>query len=198
MDYNVIHIKSLDIPVSSPKKDKDEATSAVTPVVETALMEGIEDHGDVPSILTDEPTEATPVIPVESSAETGKSKQKQSEHKEPWPDRFTAALTPFLSEEAVEQVKIMFLEGSEPPRVSDNGWGGRPARPSDADTAEASNVPEPTQEILGEYKGRRGKDRNNRGGRGGRGGRAGGRREDTRKVLSDVRLSCHVYYCTTT
>jgi len=200
LDYNVIHIKSLDIPESSPKKDKDKAgiteddhldvTAEVAPAPETTAMEGIEDHSDMASRKTDEPSETTPSASVEPSREKGKSKEKKSQPDEPWPDRFTVAFAPFLSKEAVTQMKTMFLEGPEPPRVSDSGWGGRPARPADTDMAESSNAPEPPEED----KGRRGKDRGGRSGRGGRGGKSGGRggragrREDTRKVLSDVRF----------
>ncbi|KIM90914.1 hypothetical protein PILCRDRAFT_58687 [Piloderma croceum F 1598] len=102
LDYNVIHIKSLDM----PKKEK---------------------------------TTTVPSITVETPREKGKSKEKKLEPDEPWPDRFTVALAPFLPEDAVAQVKAMFLEGPEPPRVSDSGWGGRPVKPAESDIAEASS-----------------------------------------------------------
>ena len=106
---------------------------------------------------------------------------------DPWPDRFSATLAPFLSEGAISQVKQLYLEGPEPPRVSDNGWGSRPARPEGT----ADIIPEPDQEEPAKIE--RGK-RGSRGGRGGSsrrgkpGGRDGGAREDNRKVFSDV---CH-------
>ena len=34
-------------------------------------------------------------------------------------------LSPFLPKEAVQQLKQLWLEGPEPPRISDNGWAGR-------------------------------------------------------------------------
>ena len=34
-------------------------------------------------------------------------------------------LSPFLPKEAVEKLKQLWLEGPEPPRISDNGWAGR-------------------------------------------------------------------------
>jgi tRNA pseudouridine13 synthase len=207
LDYNIIHIKSLDIPESLPKKNKDIIAATVGPemdgiaevvqVAETNIMEGIEDHGDAAFKSVNEPSEMTPSAAVGTSHGNDKSKKKTTGLSEPWPERFTTALAPFLSEEALLQVKTMFLEGPEPPRVSDSGWGGRPARASDADITEAPNVPEPIQEEPEQDKGRRGTDRGGRGGRGvrsgkggGRGGRANGRREDTRKVLSNVR--CHL------
>jgi tRNA pseudouridine13 synthase len=190
LDYNVIHIKSLDIPASSPNKGED--TTSATPVVKATAMEGIEDHDDIDPEPAGDPSDTTPSSTVETYPEKGKSKERKAELTKPWPDRFTTALTPFLSAEAIEHVKTMFLEGPEPPRVSDSGWRGRPARPPETDVPAGSSVPEPTQ--AEEDTGRRGKDRNGRGGKGGgRGGRAG-RREDNRKVLSNVRLLCLLYY----
>src|SRR6202021_114778 len=42
-----------------------------------------------------------------------------------WPERFDAILQPFLSQDAILELKKMYLEGPEPPRQSDKGWTGR-------------------------------------------------------------------------
>lgn len=112
---------------------------------------------------------------------------------EPWPERFTAVLAPFLSEEVISQVKNLYLEGPEPPFVSDGGWGGRKAKVADTDIGEGSSaLQSPAQELEPEKteRSKRGRDRGRggRSGRGGRGGRTGrpGEREDHRKILSDV------------
>lgn len=127
----------------------------------------------------------------ESTSESqNKGKGAKAEPTEPWPKTFDDALAPFLSEEAISQLKNMFLEGQEPPRISDSGWGARP--PMNNDNTEGSSAQNPSQEeppIEKQARGRRGRERGARGARGGgRGGRGGGQqREDTRKVLSNVR-----------
>jgi len=153
---------------------------------------GIESNVEIPPNENSEAANDT----VQNGREKGKD--KKSEPNERWPDHFNTVLTPFLSDEAIAQVKKMFLEGPEPPRVSDSGWGSRQPRTSEdvdaVEGAEASNVPEPSQGVPEkEQKGQRGKERGGKGGRGSRGGRGGGRggraggREDSRKVLSNVR-----------
>jgi tRNA pseudouridine13 synthase len=111
--------------------------------------------------------------------------------KVPWPDAVTTRLTPFLSSEKIEEVKKMFLEGPNPPFVSDAGWAGRlAAKASESGVSDASAVKEGA-ELRKEDQGKkesnkRGRDRGNRGGRGGRGGKP--LREDHRKVLSEARI----------
>lgn len=135
-----------------------------------------------------------------STAEEGTSQEPapQPSHSEPWPEHFTTALAFFLSNEAIEQVMQLYLEGPDPPRVSDSGWGGRVARATVQEDTNNIN-PEPTLEEPEKTKdGKRGRDRagrnsrGERGSRGGRGGRAGGDR-DHRKVLSDVCVSPCLY-----
>ncbi|KAJ7781116.1 pseudouridine synthase [Mycena metata] len=164
-DGNVVHLKSLE----KPQAPKGEATSAATVSTDVVMEDGEK--------TTDKP------------ADKGKAKTAD----EPWPEHFNTRLSEFLSEDAILKLKEMYLEGPEPPRVSDSGWGSRPA-PGTASTEPAA---EPELE-------KRGKDRGGHGGRGGRGGRGGGRggrpaaREDHRKVLSnpiqskDIRTSLHV------
>jgi tRNA pseudouridine13 synthase len=134
-----------------------------------------------------------PELGTEASAEAldkahgEKSKQASTV---PWPDSFTTRLAPFLSTEKIEEVKKLFLEGPEPPFVSDAGWSGRLA--GKANESDASGSME-SAETRKEDEGKRGSSRRGRG-RGGRGGRGGKSiREDHRKVTSEVRsLPAHV------
>jgi tRNA pseudouridine13 synthase len=102
-----------------------------------------------------------------------------------WQDHFDIELKAFLSDDAIVHLKEMYLQGRDPPRVSDNGWASRKVKSEEAET------PEPPEEPQANDK--KGKGRDRRGGRGGKGGRGGGRvgrnePEDSRKVVSDVRI----------
>ena len=96
-----------------------------------------------------------------------------------WSEDFTAVLGKFLSPLVMDKLKQMYEEGPEPPFVSDSGWGGRQVK------QEESEIPDgPPAETTS----KRGRGR----GRGGRGGRGrdrnahAGRREDGRRVITDV------------
>ncbi|KAG1755584.1 tRNA pseudouridine synthase D [Suillus lakei] len=123
------------------------------------------------------------------SLDMPESSSKKGKADTPWNDRFTDKLTPYLSEASINQLKMMFLEGREPPRLTDSGWGGRVTKTTEDEEVDVSQS---------EDTGKRGKNRGGRGGRGdrgdrggrggrgrGRGGRQGGEREDNRKVLSE-------------
>ena len=117
---------------------------------------------------------------------------KQASSAASWPDSFTTRLAPFLSIEKVEEVKKMFLEGPEPPFVSDAGWSGRLAAKVDESGVSVSmDIDETGNEDEGKKGGsKRGRDRGGRGGRGrgrGRGGKPA--RADHRKVISEVGAS---------
>ena len=119
---------------------------------------------------------------------------KQASSTEPWPDSFTTRLSPFLSTKEIEEVKNMFLEGPEPPFVSDTGWSGRQAAKAKESGGSGSMDGEENVETRKENGGKRGSSKRGRD-RGGRGGRGGGKpiREDHRKVASEVRaLSAHI------
>ncbi|KAH9077316.1 tRNA pseudouridine synthase D [Lactarius deliciosus] len=111
----------------------------------------------------------------------------------PWPDVFTTRLAPFLSAEQIEGIKKMFLEGPNPPFVSDAGWTGRlTSKTNDSSISDSGAVGEDadTNSRKQDEAMKRG-GRRDRGGRGGRGGRRGGRPvvEDHRKVISDPIVS---------
>ncbi|KAG6869284.1 hypothetical protein C0993_000037 [Termitomyces sp. T159_Od127] len=180
-DSNVIHLKSIDKP--EPSK-KESATKPETKMEKT-------DGEDVIMQETEEMTKGSEIEEVkeelvseEASLPVTNAKGTAKEV-EPWPQHLTTALSSFLSESTIADIKKMYLEGPEPPRISDNGWAGRPAR-SESTSDEVNVIPEPVQEEPEKAeKGKRGRDRGRGGGRGGsRGGRGGGR-EDTRRVLSD-------------
>jgi tRNA pseudouridine13 synthase len=194
LDHNVVHVKSLDMPESSHKKEKYTTVATdgmeldskmdVEPVAQDTTVEVTQEDDGVSSKTVYGNFEATSSATVGARHDKGKAK----EIAEPWPGRFSVALAPFLSEDKITKVKTMLLEGPEPPRVSDSGWGGRTATPSETRSAIA---PGPMQEESEQDKRRR---KNDRGGRGARGGRDVGRREDNRKVVSDVRISWLVYF----
>ena len=182
LDGRVIHLNSLEKPESA-KKDASETTTVVasssTVPDEDVKMDGT---GDATEHLVHESTKkedpATTSVPesLKVSASDGS-----------WHEHFNIALLPFLSEEAILQVKNMYLEGREPPRVSDAGWAGRSA-PSASDR-DGEAVSEGTVIVPDEREGNgRGGSRGKRG-RGGRGGRGGASRVDHRKVLSNVSLA---------
>jgi tRNA pseudouridine13 synthase len=163
---------------TEPHTNQDE-DSAVKPEVKSA--------GDDNEIKT----------PTTTNEKTQADTKQTEDSNEPWPERFTTALKPFLSDDTIEKLKSLYLEGPEPPFVSDAGWAGRKSGDTEDTTEDASaEVAEP--EEPSSSRGGRGRGRGGRGGRGARGGRGGKggrpeRRPDNRKVLSDVRvLSCFI------
>jgi tRNA pseudouridine13 synthase len=175
-DSNVVHIKSLGIPVPPEKKAKDAGepaseVNADAPSGEPSVKEGTEAELGAEGVAV-----ALDKIP-----------SKQASSTVPWPDLFTTRLAPFLSTEKIEDVKNLFLEGPEPPFVSDAGWSGRQAVRADESGTSGSMDIKDGIETRKEDKGKRGNSTRGRGrsGRGGRGGKS--LREDHRKVTSEVR-----------
>ncbi|GBE79670.1 pseudouridine synthase [Sparassis latifolia] len=197
LESQVIHLKSLGKPESSPKSKSDaKVTEPLSPEASTSsagprsVSNGSAIKSEAAEVATDEetipPNKDIPAAATEDIGETESTSQDQDS----LPERITKALSPFLSEEAIIRVRELYQEGPEPPFVSDSGWGGRQAKQSN-DEEKPENVEMPTelqQEESGRSgRGRRGRDRGGRSGRGGRGGRGGGRggREDHRRVLTD-------------
>ena len=170
--------KAKDV-VKTPSETNMDAPSGELPEIpESAEAE----------LATDTSARALDTAPGDSTEQASSSVPKM-----PWPDLFTTRLAPFLSAEKIEEIKRMFLEGRNPPFVSDAGWAGRQG----AKTSESGvpTVEEGVESTTGDERkkgsSKRGRDRGGRGGLGGRGGR-GGRggkpvREDHRKVRSEVR-----------
>jgi tRNA pseudouridine13 synthase len=189
-DSNVVHVKSLGMPAPPEKKTKNVGEP------------GSEVNADAPEpIVKEGGTEAelgTETLPEILDKASGESSKQVSSTK-PWPDSFTTRLSPFLSTEKIEEVKKMFLEGPEPPFVSDTGWSGRQAAKATESGGSSSIKVEENVEMREENGGKRGSSKRGRD-RGGR-GRGGGRsvREDRRKVTSEVRaLLAHIIYLTLT
>lgn len=201
LDGNVVRLKSLAKPQSSAKKPADpEETPTTEPRQDTSSAQApIAKDGDA-VVSTSEPvippaedsTDAQQKTEPAAPADTQPS-EETIEDDSPWPEKFTARLSQYLSPEHVERVKALYLEGRDPPFVSDSGWGGRQARSANGEAGGAEAVGESDQAEGSESReksGRGGRDRD-RGGRGKRGGRGGGRggragvREDHRKVVSE-------------
>lgn len=185
-DSNVVHIKSLGIPEAPTKKAKGvgETVSEVNADVTSGVPSVIQESAEA-ELGAKAPIEAVDTIHGDSSAQTSTTV--------PWPDSFSTRLAPFLSTEKMEEIKQMFLEGPEPPFVSDAGWSGRPTAKANESSASGSMDIKDTIETKGGDGGRKGSNKRgrDRGGRGGRGGKAV--REDHRKVISEVRaLPLHV------
>ena len=181
-DSNVVHIKSLGIPVLPEKKAKDVGVPASDVNADASSGEPSVKGGTETELRTEMAAEALGKVPSEQASSTV-----------PWPDSFTTRLSPFLSTEKIEDVKKLFLEGPEPPFVSDAGWSGRQTTKADESGTSGSMDLKEGVETRKEDGGRRGSSARGRG-RGGRGGRGGkSLREDHRKVTSEVRaLLAHV------
>ncbi|KAH7887645.1 tRNA pseudouridine synthase D [Phlebopus sp. FC_14] len=187
LDHQVVHIKSLDKPASSPKKEK---TSEITPE-QTSTDGPLPAASGGPSTQADAgPSESSKVtLPEAPSALSGNDEATLNDEVV-WDDQFVKLLSPFLSETSVAQLKEMYLEGPEPLRVSDSGWGGRVAKGSDNNEPAERGKQGTSQTLESDTRSssarNRGKDRNTRRGRGGRqSGRSQVEREDNRKVLSE-------------
>jgi hypothetical protein len=169
-DGNVIHLKTLEKPKSSKEEPASEPIAVDSTPDSTAAPEQVQ------SEAANTPTDAS-------------TTDVKSVEAEPWPASFDEKLKPFLSDESREKLKNMFLEGPEPPLVSDGGWAGRAAKTSNGD-GEPTPAVEPAPEAPSSSNGRGGRGGRGSRGRGGRGGgRGGGRpgaREDHRKVISEV------------
>jgi len=104
-----------------------------------------------------------------------------------WSDNFTTTLEKFFTPPVMDRLKRMYEQGPEPPFVSDSGWGGRQAKQEESEITE-----EPPVEMA--PKGGRGGGRGGRGGRGRDRGSRAGKREDNRRVFTEVcTLSFHIH-----
>lgn len=202
LDGEVIHIQSLELPQSENKSaEAGEETKTKVEVLENASNS----QGSGPALSTEEKMDVSPdqVQPEEKTEkQVVEPEAEEEETSDPWPESFTTSLTPYLSETLIQQLKQMYLEGPEPPFVSDNGWGNRTAPDSESATIaapeeneekDAEDVSSTTRNDGGRRGrgGRRGQDRGR--GRGRDRGRRSGRnqREDKRRVISEV---CSKYF----
>ena len=192
LDGKVIHLKSLEKPESAKKAASVTTTQAISSL--SVLDEDIKmDDGNETEHPVQETTKKE--APITSAPNHEAESFKNSANDGSWHDHFNVALSPFLSKEAIFQVKNMYLEGREPPRVSDAGWAGRSALSAGDREEEAVSDATAIVPVLDERQGNsRGGSRGKRGGRGGR-GRGGASRMDHRKVLSNVSLASKFLIC---
>lgn len=97
-----------------------------------------------------------------------------------WQEHFTTTLTPFLDEDRIEQLQGMYLQGQNPPRVSDSGWDRRKASSLDEEkkqSVEQGDTPSKVEHT------------NKRGGKNRKFEFQGTKVVDDRKVISEVLVS---------
>ncbi|KAL5487840.1 PUS7 [Sanghuangporus weigelae] len=192
LNGEVIHIQSLEVPSSETKKQTavDEGSSGRTVHQDTAPMGQPGDEAVEAPMAQAEEKKGSGAPVTEEQCVKGKVVPKPEDVKsEPWPESYNSSLSPYLSESLISQLKQMYLEGSEPPLVSDSGWAGRQQKSLESGNDGASNDKEGNEEAVAEVKAssknQRGKRGRDRGGRGRGGGGRNGDRTDTRKVISD-------------
>ncbi|KAF8138435.1 tRNA pseudouridine synthase D [Boletus edulis] len=176
LDHQVVHIKSLGLPES--KKDKTARDTADVSTQGAQDCDTNEQAG--PSKICQSNNSVAPNV--------GEEHESVADDQVTWDETFESSLQPFLSEASIAELKKMYLEGPEPPRVSDKGWVSRVHTQSeDVEISEQGALPH-QDNVVQSSNTKRGKHQN-RDGRGrqrGRGGRSeGSGREDHRKVLSE-------------
>jgi tRNA pseudouridine13 synthase len=124
LDGKSIHLKSIGKPASLGNDD------GTVPV-------GLEQEGAM-DILPD----STPGK--DASAPPNDDHSSQKPNVLVWQDYFAADLAPFLNPECIQQLKDLYLQGRNPPRVSDSGWAGCKARSSDDQKGVAQSAEQTT------------------------------------------------------
>lgn len=168
----VLHLKSLSPPEPSSVPD---ASNDVIP------QESTSSTPQPQAIPSPDPAPATKVTEVVSVP-------IEMQGRYAWSEDFTAVLEKFLPPSVIDGLKEMYEEGPEPPFVSDSGWSSRQAKQEEFGITE--DTPSETTSKRG-----RGRARGGRGGRGGNRGLRAGKREDTRRVVTEVctfSLNIHV------
>jgi len=162
LDGKIIHLKSIGKP-SPPGNDNDEVS----------VPDGQDGEGAMDTLPDSSPGKAASTLPNDAG----------SSQNLVWQDGFTTALTPFLDLERIQQIKDIYLQGRNPPRLSDSGWAGRKARSFDADNGLAQSVEQtttPSEVDMGHKLGGRNKKAT----------------LDDRKVVSEVLVSDSLYLLT--
>ena len=186
-----MHIKSLGLPES--KKDKTTSLVLAEEVADVSTRETTDIQGND----TNEQAGSSKIHQSDSTVVPNEGEEHEggvsANNEVTWDDTFESSLSPFFSESSIVELKTMYLEGPEPPRVSDNGWVSRVHKKSeDVEISEQQVLPNQENRPYSSDK-KRGKNENARGRNGrhrGRGGRSqSSEREDHRKVLSEVYYS---------
>jgi tRNA pseudouridine13 synthase len=185
LDGKVINIKSLARPSSDLKKHKELQAAGANAAASTDVPEEAS-----AATTTNEPIDEAAASPKEPAADQKPSAENVVDEDDgEWHERFDTTLKAYLSDGVIEQIKNLYLEGPEPPFVSDAGWEGRKAKPDD--DARTQDQPmdvdddssKGSKPSRGRGKGRGGGRGRERGARGGRGAKV-----DTRRVVTDVSL----------
>ena len=159
----VVHLKSLQ-PPESPSVP--EAPNDAPP------------QGSTASTSQPQPTPSSEPAPApENPGDVSAPTQAQESYA--WSEDFTAVFEKFLSPQVMDKLRQMYEEGPEPPFVSDSGWSGRQQKQEGSEIVE-----EPPAETA--PKRGRGRGREGRGGRGRDRGVRAGKREDNRRVVTEV------------
>jgi tRNA pseudouridine13 synthase len=180
LEGHVAHIESLAMPESPTVKDKSVLSTSLDPAsLEGSFAQSIATEG----IARDSVDAVTARMGVHleqfpEGLASSEEKWENAKVQESWTEHFNTVLAPFLSPDVVAELKALFLEGPEPPRINDAGWSGRQANI----TRECTDGDSPSVLETNE-KGKRVKKV-----RGGQGRRTGNGKEDHRKVLSNVCL----------
>lgn len=181
-----MHIKSLSLPESKKDKTAEDPTDASIRGV-TNVQDSDTNQQAGPSKIHPSDHTTAPNIGQEHESEV------VADDEVTWDETFELSLSSFLSETSIAQLKQMYLDGPEPPRVSDNGWVNKVHKKSEDVEISEQDAPPHQDSGIRPSDTRREKHQHSRGGRGrqrGRGGRSqGSEREDNRKVLSEV---CHL------
>lgn len=150
----MVRIKSLGLPES--KKDKAAPSGLADEIPGASTSQDATDaQGDDTTELAGQSNVTVkPLVSEEHESEAAAAAGEDSEVT--WDDTFESSLLPFLSASSIAELKKMYLEGPEPPRISDSGWVGRAQqKPEDLETPEQDipshqdNGPQP-QDASGE------------------------------------------------
>ena len=160
MDGKAIHLKSIGKPASLGNDD----------------VSGGLGQGDAMDILPD----STPGKGAEAQPNDDDFSQKPNVLV--WQGHFSTTLASFLDPERIQQLKDLYLQGRNPPRVSDSGWAGRKPRPLDEETGLTQSVEQTTTtpEVEQSHK---------PGGKNSKTVLEGTKTVDDRKVVSEVLVS---------
>lgn len=180
LDYQVVHLKSLDKPVPT-KKDKKSGPSnnSTGDNPDSGAKMSIETAGEE---LSGRSMSLQSAVAESSTSHTTSDRKPVLTDEVIWDDSFKVSLSPYFSEGSIAQLEKMYLEGSEPKAEASNDVDVHPGDQKSGIEQEASS-----QQSAQENQDR---NRNFRGERGrkprGRGETHRGKRGDTRMVFSEV------------
>lgn len=195
LDHQVVYIKSLGLPES--KKDKSTLSILAAETADASTRKTTDVQGND----TNEQAGSSKIRWSDNTAVLGVGEEHEDvvvDDQVIWNDTFEPSLSPFLSESSIAELRTMYLEGPEPPRVSDNGWVGIVHKESEDVEISEQEVIRNQENAPYSSDNKRGKRQNARGGnrrQRGRGGRSqGSGREDHRHILSEVCNSAGPFY----